>query len=291
MVDFKRGIKAGVAAAAIYLIVSVGLASIGQTFWFPLDLISAAGLRIQLEFVDPFVLVSLIAHRIVGGIIFGASFAALYNHLPSAASVKKGVIFSAFLWILYAVEFIYQAAGWPTGAGVQTSSGLAGVTICLSSLGLASVSIIFALLFGALVGAMWGNFREKEMIEVRKGTAAMLVGLIVGGLIWLGGAVWLLIIVLIEGTPILEILGEHGSFWWYGVLYLSAVFLGLPGWILGLIAWRKMRKGKPGLKSGVAGGVCMALTGHMLFPGVLMIIGGVLSRREPAINPSTIKIG
>ena len=34
----------------------------------------------------------------------------------------------------------------------------------------------------------------------------------------------------------------------------------------------------------------MALTGVMLLPGVLAIIGGVFSGRKPAIEPSTVEI-
>jgi len=41
---------------------------------------------------------------------------------------------------------------------------------------------------------------------------------------------------------------------------------------------------------GVAGGVIMALTGFMLLPGALAIIGGVLSGRKPASESSTAAI-
>jgi uncharacterized membrane protein YgaE (UPF0421/DUF939 family) len=66
------------------------------------------------------------------------------------------------------------------------------------------------------------------------------------------------------------------------VLFTSVVFIGLPGWIIALFAWRKTRRGESGLKLGVAGGIIMALTGQMLLPGVLAIIGGVLSARKSA---------
>jgi len=69
------------------------------------------------------------------------------------------------------------------------------------------------------------------------------------------------------------------------------LFLGLPGWILALVAWRKTKRGESGLRWGVAGGVMMALTGIMLLPGALAITGGVLSRRKPASEPSTAAIG
>jgi len=279
LADFRRGIKAGVAAAGVYLIISVILELTGFPYQVPV--ITAAGLGIHLGLMDPLGVALLILPRIVRGIIFGAIFAALYDYLPGATAVKKGVVLSAFLWILGAVELIYITPGWPTSGG-QTST--AGITVSLSSVGLALVSIIFALAFGALVGAIWNKLREKEVTEVRKGMAALLVVFILGGLIWAQGAVVLFMNVIIRGFPIIE---EPGPFWWYSILFVSVVFLGLPGWILALAAWRKIRRGECGLKLGVAGGVIMALTGVMLLPGVLAIIGGVLSGREPASGSST----
>jgi len=41
----------------------------------------------------------------------------------------------------------------------------------------------------------------------------------------------------------------------------------------------------------VAGGVLMALTGIMLLPGLLAIIGGVFSGRQPATEPGTVAVG
>jgi hypothetical protein len=70
-----------------------------------------------------------------------------------------------------------------------------------------------------------------------------------------------------------------------------AALLGLPGWILALVAWRKAKRGESGLKWGVAGGVIMSLTGLMLLPGVLAIAGGVFSRRKLASESSTALIG
>ena len=284
MADFRRGIKAGVAAAAVYLIISVILAAIGRTFWYPGNFIYAAGLGIQLELTDPSLVIVSILSRMVRGIIFGAVFAALYNFLPGTTSVKKGVVFSAFLWILSAVWLIYMTPGWPAGGG---HTSMAGITVSLSSIGLTLVSIIFALAFGALVGAIWNKLREKKVTEVRKGIAALLVGFILGGLMWASGAVAFLINVVIRGGPLID---EPGPFWWGSILYVSVVFLGLPGWVLTLVAWRKTKRGESGFKLGLAGGVIMAVTGVMLLPGALAIIGGVLSRHKPASEPSTAEI-
>jgi len=89
--------------------------------------------------------------------------------------------------------------------------------------------------------------------------------------------------VVIRGAPLIE----PGPFWWYSVLYTASAFLGLVGWVLALVAWRKTKRGESGFKWGVAGGVIMALTGVMLLPGVLAIVGGVFSARKPATEPST----
>ena len=281
MADFKRGIKAGVAAAAVYLIISVILE---LSHLSPSGITLAAGLGIQLGLMDPLGVALSILPRIVRGIIFGAVFAALYDFLPGTSTVKKGVVLSAFIWILSAVGLIYMTPGWPAGGGYTST---AGITVSLSSIGMALVSIISALVFGALVGAIWNKLREKEVTEVRKGMAALLVGFILGGCMWTSGAVAFIINVVVRGGPLIE---EPGPFWWGSILYASVVFLGLPGWVITLVAWRKTKRGESGLKLGVAGGVIMALTGVMLLPGVLAIIGGVFSGRKPAIEPSTVEI-
>ena len=278
MADFKRGIKAGVAAATVYLIVSVILE---LSHLSPSGITLAAGLGIHL---DPLFVTLSILSRIVRGIVFGAVFAALYDYLPGTTAVKKGVVLSAFLWILGAVGLIYTIPGWPTSGG-HTST--AGITVSLSSISLALVSIIFSLAFGALVGAIWNKLREKKVTEVRKGIAALLVGFALGVWMWVSGAVAFFMNVVVRGFPVIE---QPGPFWWYSILFVSVAFLGLPGWVLALVAWRKTKRGESGFKWGVAGGIMMALTGIMLLPGALAITGGVLSARKPAAESSTAEI-
>ena len=282
MADFGRGIKAGVAVATVYLLISVILEVTGFSL---LGITMAAGLRISLWLTDPSFVILWILPRIVGGIIFGAVFAALYDFLPGVTSIVKGVVLSAFLWILGAVGLIYITPGWPTDGG-QTSTAV-GVTVCLSSIGLALVSIISALAFGALTGFLWDRFRAKRLAEARKGSPVLLVSFILGGLMWVLPAIGFIIGVVIGGAPLIE---EPGPFWWYSILFTSVVFLGLAGWVLALVAWRKTKGGESGYKWGAAGGVIMALTGVMLLPGLLAIIGGVFSRRKSASESSTAEI-
>lgn len=108
--------------------------------------------------------------------------------------------------------------------------------------------------------------------------AALLIGWILGGAVWVVTAIGFFIGVVLSGE--VPAIGPH--FWWLDVLAMSVVFLGLPGWILALAAWRKTRRGRSGFKQGVTGGIIMTLTGMMLLPGVLSIIGAVLSRPKPA---------
>jgi hypothetical protein len=294
MADFGRGIKAGVAVAAVYLVIAVILELTHFSDQFG-AITMAAGLRTSLELTDPSFGITLILTNIVPyvlrGIIFGAVFAALYNFLPGTASIKKGVVLSSFLWILAVVQIIYTTPGWPwhtNGFGFSGSGTYYSGMISLSSVWLALAGIISALAFGALTGFLWDRFRGKELAEERKGRPVLLVSFILGGLMWVLSAIGFIIGVVIGGAPLIE---EPGPFWWYGVLYVSVVFLGLLGWVLALAAWRKMRRGESGLKLGMVGGVIMALTGHMLLPGALAIIGGVFSGRKPAIESSTAAIG
>ncbi len=284
--DFRRGIKAGAAAAGAYLILAVILAGIGQTLYYPSNFVYPAGLGIQLTPTDPFVLASSIWSYMFRGIVFGAIFAALYSFIPGTTSVRKGVALSAFLWIVGAVGAIYMTPGWP-GGGTSTVAGL--LPVSLSSIGLTLVSIVSALAFGALVAAIWNRLKGKEVMEVRNGAPALLVALILGGLGWALETVGLSLSVVIGGIPISQILVRAGLFWWPTTLYVSVVFLGLPGWVLAFLAWRRTRRGESGFKLGVAGGVVMALTGLMLLDGVLAIIGGVLSRRKATTELSIVE--
>ena len=292
MADFGRGIKAGAAAATGYLIISVILAAIGRKFWYPSNFISAAGLGISLELTDPSLLTLSILSRIFQGIIFGAVFAALYNFLPVTTSVKKGVVFSSFLWILGAVELIYITIipGWPTDGG-QTlwvaSLTVAGLKVSLPSISRALAGIISALVFGTLVGAIWNRLKAKKVTEEREGRPVLLVSFILGGWMWASSAIGIIIYVVNEGAlPI-----EPGPLWWVNILHTLVAFIGPFGWVLALAAWRKTRRGESGFKWGMYGGVIMALTGLMLLPGILAIIGGVLSGRKPTSEPVAAEIG
>jgi F0F1-type ATP synthase assembly protein I len=288
LADFGRGIKAGAAAGAIYLIISVILELTGFSFQFS-SITTAAGFGISLESTDPSLLTLSILSRIVQAIIFGAIFAALYDYLPGTTSVKKGVVFSSFLWVLVAIELIYTIPGWPTYGDQTVWSvvlSVAGVQVTLPSIRSALACIISALVFGMLVGFLWDRFRSTKLIEARRGSAVLLVSFVLGIWMWASSAIGIIIYVVSRGALVIE----PGPMWWANILHTLVTFIGPAGWVLALVAWRKTRRGKSGLKLGVAGGIIMALTGIMLLPGALAITGGVLSGRKPAAESSTAAI-
>ena len=284
-VDPGRGIKAGLIAAGVFLIVTVILRFTGlyAQYW---EVLWSAGLSLDSMPPKPIVvpgfearMLEAVAMRIVGGVAFGAIFAALYSHLPGGFSVVKGVVLSVFLWILGMIAAIYLYLGWPDWSfgglswwgGVVSGTSVSNV---LASLG-ATVA------FGALVGGVWRGLRSKEVTPARSSTVALLVGWIAGLLLWLWTAVPYVVIyvlgeVIIGGHPF--VLLTPGD--WWSMLMTITVLVGPVGWILALLAWRKARRGEAGFGLGLAGGITMFLT-IMPIPGALAIIGAVLSRREP----------
>jgi len=287
LADFGRGIKAGVITGIVYIVICAILGEIH--YHFPAILLHfppGTGLTLFTwrSLTDPSSVTSLLFQYVGRGIIFGAFFAALYSFLPGTSSIVKGMVLSLFLYIVAVVETIYKTPGWPTDGYAWT---LYGTTLHLSSISLALAGIISVLVFGALAGFLWDRFRAKKLAEERKGSPVLLVSFIFGLLMWVYFAtLFLMAVVTNRGIPAIE-----PDFWWFEILAMSVVFLGLLGWVLARVAWRKTKVDKSGLKWGVAGGVMMALTGIMLLPGVLAIIGGVLSGRKPASESSTAETG
>ena len=291
----KAGVVTGIVYVVIYIVGGVILAAVDGEFLYLGDLIEAAGLA---PVESPFVLFSPGGgSHVVRGVIFGVVFAALYNFLPGATSIVKGVVLSLFLGIVTVIEVLYTTLGWlwheviyttpewPTFGWPWQTNDIWGTgtyyggTVSLSSLSLALVGIMSALVFGTLAGFLWDKFRATKLAEARKGSPVLLVSFILGGVIWVVVGVLHITGVVITGIPLIE-----PEFWWESILLALVALLGLPGWVLALAAWRRTKSGESGSKWGLAGGVMMALTGWMLLPAALAIIGAVLSRRKAAIE-------
>jgi hypothetical protein len=285
MADFDRGIKAGVVTGVLYLSSSAILSAIYQND--PLSVphfILGSGLTLFAwsSLADASEVISLLIQYVVRGIVFGAVFAALYSCLPGSASIKKGLMLSVFLSVVAFVGAVYRTPGWPATVWVPDGAYYIG-TLNLSSLGLALAGIISALIFGVLTGFLWDRFRGKGLMEERKGRSVLLISFIGGGIIWVLIAPMFIVGVLASRGPVIE----PGPLWWENLLFTSVVFLGLPGWILASVGWKKTKMDESGFKWGVAGGAMMALTGIMLLPGILAITGGVLSRLRPATEAAS----
>jgi len=277
LADFGRGIKAGVITGAIYLAISLILVFTLADYQYALGFWDAAGLATL-----------PLGGQIVRGIIFGAIFATLYSSLPGKTSVEKGVVLSLFFWILTVIEVTYTNLSWPwQTAGILDSATYYGGTINLSSVSLALISIMSALVFGVLTGFLWNRFRGKESAGEGKGRAALLVSFILGAITWaVVGGMYIRFVVAI-GVPFAHMLFFPSS---YTTLRTLVLFVGLLGWILALTAWRETRRGKSGFRWGLTGGVMMAVTGFMLLPGALTITGGVFSRRQAASEPGAAEV-
>jgi len=282
LADFRRGIEVGAIAGFAYIFV-VGIIDAILGSYFSPGLVEVLSRLVWFMHWGSLHTVLLF---VVQGIIFGAVFAALYTFLPGAGSVRKGLVLSVFLWIVALIQIIYGTRAYGAPLPIFYANYIRyGAMIDLSSIRISS-GIISALIIGSLTGYLWGRFHGMELTEERKGKPVLLVSFILGGITW-----------ALVGARFLQIVGRSGWIsavtpsYWSGVLLILGVLLGFPGWILALIGWRRTKVGKSGLGWGVAGGVMMGVTGYMLLPGLLAIIGGVLSRRTPttelAVTPTT----
>jgi len=308
LADFRRGIEAGATAGVAYISVVVIFANIlYRFFWGPLaQLLLTFGGSEELAQrgaqYGPSEILRMLVGAIFGGghifygtattllqlevwgIVFGTVFAALYTFLPCGGRVRKGLLLSVFLWIVALIQVVYTSPGRLSSEGFMAYTYYGG-TVNTSSVGLALFSVISALIIGSLTGYLWGRFHGKELTEEREARPVLLVSFILGGITWaVMSAVFLWNVI------------DHG--WgstvhlslWDNVLRTSVVFLGFPGWVLTLVAWRTMKKGKSGLVWGVVGGIMMGVTGYMLLPGLLAIAGAALSRHKTTAERAIGKI-
>lgn len=301
MADFRRGIEAGATAVFAYIFVVLIFANIlYRFFWGPLAqlLLTFGGSEELAQRVVQYGLSSILKWLVweiveggyifygtattllqlaVWGIVFGTIFAALYNLLPGGGRVRKGLVLSASLWIVALIQIIYTTGEFPIHTSVMGYTYYGGI-INVSPFTMTLFSVVSALIVGSLTGYMWDRFRGKELTEKASEKPVLLVSFILGGITWATlSAVFLWNVVDFGWVSTVNLS------LWNDLLRTSVVFLGLPGWVLALVAWRKTKGGQSGLIRGVAGGILMAVTGFMLLPGLLAIAGGALSRqRNPA---------
>jgi hypothetical protein len=62
------------------------------------------------------------------------------------------------------------------------------------------------------------------------------------------------------------------------------IFIGFIGWLLVLAGWRKAKNGRSAFGHSLAGGLLMILSGICFVPGILAIIGGLMSKRPKSLS-------
>jgi len=284
MADFRRGIIAGVAAAIVFVIISVilNVTGLADRYTFFEDL---ASLFFWFDLSEPWLMILQLPTRLIEGVIFGAIFASLCAFLPGRTAVRKAIVVSLIIWAIGVMQSRYTSLrlAWLVD-GVFPHTAFCWQMVDSYILGSVLISIASAVAFGALAGAIWNRLKAREVREPRPGSAALLAGFAVGIWMWLGAAIH--VIGAVATGWFWEFLPDFPAFRWVIILYAFSAVVGLAGWILVLLGWRRTKRGKNGFRRGLAGGILMAVTGVMLLPGVVSIIGAVLSRREPASKPA-----
>lgn len=153
-----NGVKAGVVAGLIYGIV-LGISSYFTVIADKATIIAA--ITSSLPASSPFTpdqlygIVMLVTPAvaavggIIGGIIVGAIYGWIYEKIPGRTSVIKGVIVAIVLWVLVSVI-----------GGVGNLQY--GVVVYLTDVG---TGIVFALLFGFLLGYFFGRFSRPPKLD------------------------------------------------------------------------------------------------------------------------------
>jgi hypothetical protein len=83
-------------------------------------------------------------------------------------------------------------------------------------------------------------------------------------------------------SSLLAILLLGMLFYFYNPLL---IFIGFIGWLLVSVGWRKAKNGKSAFGHSLAGGLFMILSGICFIPGIMAIIGGLVSKRPKSRLP------
>lgn len=140
MVDFFRGIKAGLIAGLSYGIISEIFFLTRYTYYSPLSFF--------------FVLISVIFTMFWGlilGCVFGLIFAALYDKIPGTNSIIKGITLSTLFWLIFSVLIV--------GFIFYSNNNSTNDTI---------FSLLAYIIFGFFVGFIWDKSKATENFDSEK---------------------------------------------------------------------------------------------------------------------------
>ncbi len=128
MAEFLRGARAGAVSQVISGIISIILSL------FILQVTSSEFQATIVVYAASIITASI--YGLIGGIILGLIFAAVYNYLPGDNSIIKGIIFSLVFWIFWTVLNPSTTQAIPLGA-------------------ILFIGIISSTIGGILLGKLW----------------------------------------------------------------------------------------------------------------------------------------
>lgn len=107
MVEYRRGIKAGIlAGVVVYLISSVLTIFLAVSGIYPKEALAmVADLSLSMV-IFVLILVNILLGCVVG-VVLGVIFAAFYIHLPGATNVRKGIVLSLIAWLIPTILIMF----------------------------------------------------------------------------------------------------------------------------------------------------------------------------------------
>lgn len=137
MVDFGRGLKAGVVAGIIYGVIWGAILFAIPSIIFA-SLWNLPGFQAAWAVVGILVISITIIAGIIGGLIWGLIFALLYDYLPTQSSYPKAYIVSIIFWLVFDVLLNLGYIGDPIYLGISFVFGV--------------------IVFGSLMAFLWDSF-------------------------------------------------------------------------------------------------------------------------------------
>lgn len=154
MVEYSRGLKAGIISGLVFGIVNAIVAAF--IYWFMLELIPgemSEGLINAGVYTLALLIPGKIIFGIIGGAIFGLIFAAFYNKLPGSKPIVNGITTAIIYWIIFSLIIGYFFRKYYFAAY--------GITYIADVI----IGLIMFLFWGFLLVKFWDKFGGKQQVN------------------------------------------------------------------------------------------------------------------------------
>jgi len=151
MVEYSRGLKAGIISGLIFGIVNAIAAAF--IYWFMLESIPGEmweGLTNAGIYTLTLLIPGKIIFGIIGGAIFGLIFAAFYNRLPGSKPIVNGIVIAIIYWLIFSVLIGHFSKEY-----YLASYGITYIADVV-------IGFIIYLFWGFLLVSFWNKFSEKQ---------------------------------------------------------------------------------------------------------------------------------